>query len=448
MPTGRMRVPWLSCLAVRAADAVTPVLPAVSAAALAILVLQILLCCPSPVIVMGAAGAPSEEPDVLGPAPGTYRVLSDDGEIRIPFEIFRDDILMIAEVNGVKLRMLLDNGSLWDQLLFFGSPKIDSLGLDYDSEIEVGGSGEGDPVTSKMAWGVSIRFAGVEFYDQPAITTPYSSGITSLWEGSDGQISAAFFKHFVVDINFDEWVITLIPPEEFDYEGDGAEIPMEPASFASWTVPGTLEMTDGSMIPLSLMLDLGDLHPLSLTTGPTYGIEVPEKAIETSLGFGVQGEITGHMGRVARVRLGPYEIENVLAGFKSPGEDGRTDDDAYIGFGLLSRFNVIFDYPGRRMFIEPNHRYSDPFEYSMTGMLLRKGPGGSLAVVRVYPDSPAAEAGFEVGDLVTHVDGEPTSKYKSWELAPKFLEEGRRVDFKVSRNGQRREVRLVLRRVI
>ena len=396
-----------------------------------------------PSIVLG-----SDADSILGPPVGTYRVLLDDAEIRIPFVIFRDDILMIAEVNGKQVRMMLDNGVLWDQLLFFGSPRIDSLGLDYDSQIQVGGSGEGDPVMSDVASDVTIRFPAIEFAGQPAITTPYSSGITNLWEGSDGQISAAFFKNFVVDINFDRSVITLIKPDEFSYTGKGQEIPMEPASFGSWTIPGMLEMTGGTLIPVKFMLDLGASNALTLTTGSTYGIEVPARALETSLGFGVQGEIKGHTGRVRSARIGRYKVNDVVAGFTAPRDDRRTDDDAYIGFCLLSRFNVIFDYPGRRMFIEPNSRYHDPFEYGMSGMVLRKGPGETLAVVTIYPNSPAAEAGLAVGDLVKRINGRPVGAFKLWDLQPLFQQEGKKVELGVSRGDKEWEVSIILRRLI
>ena len=33
---------------------------------------------------------------VIAPAPGAYEVLSEDGSIRIPFDIFREDIRMQA----------------------------------------------------------------------------------------------------------------------------------------------------------------------------------------------------------------------------------------------------------------------------------------------------------------------------------------------------------------
>ena len=40
---------------------------------------------------------------VIAPAPGAYEILSQDGSIRIPFDIFREDIRMQAMVNGVEV---------------------------------------------------------------------------------------------------------------------------------------------------------------------------------------------------------------------------------------------------------------------------------------------------------------------------------------------------------
>lgn len=48
--------------------------------------------------------------------------------------------------------------------------------------------------------------------------------IPNLWEGADGQVSNTFFKHFVVEINFDTWKIVLHNPENYKYNGEGKEI--------------------------------------------------------------------------------------------------------------------------------------------------------------------------------------------------------------------------------
>ena len=36
--------------------------------------------------------------------------------------------------------------------------------------------------------------------------------------------------------------------------------------------------------------------------------------------------------------------------------------DMFVGLGLLSRFNLVFDYSRQRLFVEPNRRFHEPFE--------------------------------------------------------------------------------------
>jgi len=48
----------------------------------------------------------------------------------------------------------------------------------------------------------------------------------SVIEGADCQISAAFFKNFIVEINFDQMIIKLSSPVNFTYKGIGQEITM------------------------------------------------------------------------------------------------------------------------------------------------------------------------------------------------------------------------------
>ncbi len=384
----------------------------------------------------------------LGPPPGSCQVLSGDGSIRIPFDVFRDDIRMEAEVNGVDLKLLLDNGFLWDQLLFWGSPTIDSLRLEMDGEIAVGGSGDGEPVVSRTASHVTVRFDDVVFHDQVAVVTPSSSGVAELWAGSHGQLSSAFFKHFVVKIDWDTSVITLIPPQDFDPEGQGSEIPMTHIGSGAWAIPAELELTSGGRRQVLLQLDLGDGNPLDLVVAGTDRIPLPRTAIEASLGFGVQGEILGHFGRVQRVRIGEYEVENVLAGFRPAQNEGVLGDRSFIGLPLLSRFNLVFDYPGAKMYLKPSRQFAEPFHFDMSGMRLRREPGGTMAVVAVYPGSAAARAGIQVGDSVTSVNGRPVGEYAPGELRPVFTHEGATVRLKIERAGDALDATLVLQPVI
>ena len=74
----------------------------------------------------------------LGPPPGRYEFVSENERIIIPFEFHRNKFRFKAIINGCACNMLLDNGSLWDELLFFGSPKIDSIAFEITGETTFG----------------------------------------------------------------------------------------------------------------------------------------------------------------------------------------------------------------------------------------------------------------------------------------------------------------------
>jgi len=394
------------------------------------------------------AAAPAEDP-ALGSAPGSYRITAPDGVIRIPFKLYRGDILLEGgRVNGRDVRMMLDNGMLWDELLFFGGSRVDSLGLSYDGEIDVGGPGEGDPVKSRTASGITIGFPGVEFFGQTAIITPASAGFAGWWAGTEGQVSATFLKHFVVDINFDDMILTLIEPRAFRYAGGGIEVPMKPIAGGYWAIPGTIELADGRRVALDLAMDLGYNDFLQIDPRETNKLAVPERALEASLGFGAQGETRGFIGRVRAIEIGKYRLPDLLTGFVAPNDKGTVTTEAMIGLGLFSRFNIIYDYPRRRMFLEPNRRFVEPSEYDMSGLVLRKGKDGAWIVDHVYPGTPADEAGLAAGDTVIKINGAASSIHNRFDLHDLFRESGVQVTLTVTRNGAERTVSLRLRRVI
>jgi hypothetical protein len=401
-------------------------------------------------LIAGASTASfAAEPDsLLGPPPGSYRITSPDGTVKIPFELFRDDIRMVGEIDGKPVRMFIDNGYLWDPLLFFGSPRVDSLGFEREGDAVVSGSGTGDEVPSYQTTDITLGFPGVEFYDQTAIVTSYVPGAPNLWEGAEGQVSATFLKHFVVDIDFDEMVITLIEPDDFRYEGDGREVSLKPLGRGAWAIPAIIELADGRRLELDMAMDLGDGNPLAVQRGGPRDIPVPDEALERSLGFGIQGEVFGHFGRVRSVEIGGYRLDDVLATFAPAEHGGYEGVDVVVGMGIFSRFNIVFDYPGRRMFVAPNQRFEQPFEYDMSGMRLLKGRDGLYTVFTVHADSPASDAGLRKGDRVTHIDGVELAELPSWEIRPMLRHPGRVLTLEILRDGQRQTVTMTLRRLI
>ncbi|MEZ5357296.1 MAG: PDZ domain-containing protein [Candidatus Zixiibacteriota bacterium] len=387
--------------------------------------------------------------DPVGPPPGTYKILYADSTIKIPFEIYRGDIRMRAQINGKSVHVLLDNGYLWDQLLFWGGPEVDSLGFTYEMEGTIGGVGDGDAIQADVATGVTISFPGVEFYDQEAIVMPSSSGASTKWSGSIGQVCGCFLKHFVVDINFTDGIITLIPPEKFVFADTGMAVDLIPNGDGSWTIPATVELEDGRIINRNLSLDLGYNNALEMSVGGEYNITLPANAIKTSLGFGLLGEILGHVGRVSSLTIGDYKLDNMLTSFVSEESAAVNMHDTWLGLDLMRRFNIIFDYPHQKMYFTPNRDFNEPFEYDMTGMKTIPTREGDWRIVSiVYPDSPASEIGLQVGDKVLSIDGKPAASYDIHELIPLFRREGKMVELEIERDSERFTKSLILRRLI
>ncbi len=295
--------------------------------------------------------------------PGSYRILGDQTAIRFPFDIYRGDIRFRAEVNGHPVHLLLDDGFMWDPLLFWGGPDVEALGLERDGQILVGDEDDETALASDTASGITLRLPGVEFLDQSAVITPQSSGNSSMWSGSVGQVSATFFKHFVVDINFDSMMITLIAPDQFRYRGQGSPVAWKPLEIGAWSIPGTIRTSDGRRVSLELMMDLGYNDQAQIATGGEHELEAPEDAVPGSLGFNIQREETrGHFGKVAGIEIGGYEVKEVVAGFVLEEQIDHTFHEVMIGLGLLSRFNLVFDASKNRLFVEPNGSFADPFD--------------------------------------------------------------------------------------
>jgi C-terminal processing protease CtpA/Prc len=176
---------------------------------------------------------------------------------------------------------------------------------------------------------------------------------------------------------------------------------------------------------------------------------LPEKSLPTSLGINIQGiETRGFIGRLPELKIGDIEIDDLLVAYVSEEHSDHMFSEAMIGLGLLSRFNLVFDYDRRKLYIEPNKMFNEPFEYNMSGLTLRPGHGEYLDIIRVRSDSPGDEAGLKEGDRITHINGKSTIEIDFFELRSLLKQSGNAVNLKIQRNGEQSEVSLLLRRII
>jgi len=391
----------------------------------------------------------SQESEGTQPAPiSTYTILTE-GPIEVPFEIYHGDIRFQCEINGVEVYMLLDDGFMWDELLFWG-PQVDELDLNYTGELgPIGSPGDktsGPP--SKTADGITVRFAGVEFTDEKAIVSPPGSWYQRAFVGSEGQFSGTFFKNFTVDINFDEMVITLIEPDEFSYMGSGKAVEWTPSGFGPRQIPVVFGLEGDRTVEMNVLMDLGYNNQFQIVTGGEHGFAMPGKTLIEKIDRGVGPTETFYQGRLPAVSIGGYELTDVLVALLPEDHSSMVFSEVMMGLNFLTRFNVVYDYHHNRIYLEPNKKFNTPFEYDMSGFVFRTLPDGELEIKEVHPDSPAAEAGLAVGDIITQINGKPSADYSRFDLRAMFKNKGETIALHIRTGGETREVGLKLKRVI
>jgi len=79
-------------------------------------------------------------------------------------------------------------------------------------------------------------------------------------------------------------------------------------------------------------------------------------------GFQISGDIYGKDGRLARVEIGPFTLEDVAATVTPAAARSKQQGaDGVIGNNVLRRFNVIWDYAHAKLHLRPNRHLREPF---------------------------------------------------------------------------------------
>jgi membrane-associated protease RseP (regulator of RpoE activity) len=163
----------------------------------------------------------------------------------------------------------------------------------------------------------------------------------------------------------------------------------------------------------------------------------------------VGGEVRSHQARADSFTLGGLTFARPLVVMPDPsaGRISVVGSIGNIGGQILGRCSVTFDYARQRVHFEPGPSFARPFEADMLGASLNRTAEG-VTVRLVNPDSPAAEAGLQVGDRITQVDDQPADTIDPSALRLQMQQEGRTVRLRVQRGSETLEKTLTLRRLL
>jgi len=247
--------------------------------------------------------------------------------------------------------------------------------------------------------------------------------------------------------------ITIHDPGGFVPPHGGVAVPLSLET--GWpVVEGTIAVRGGAPIPCRLIIDTGVRFTIALFQpfSGRHGLhDVPGSLRDTVTGFGVGGVSRGDVGRLDTLTLGPTTFTRPVAVFSrdTAGVLAMDGPDGIVGGELLRRHRVTFDYPHRRMILEPYDAGPAPFEYDGSGLFLATDAPDyeSIRILSVHPKTPAAEAGLLADDEIVSIDGRRTPRLTLDEARARFREPVAR-QLEIRRGEQRLKIRLEARRLI
>ncbi len=341
--------------------------------------------------------------------PGPMPSLSwgPSGPISIPVELANGHAIVPVRIQDRDAALVLDTGS---STITIDQVWARDLGLESASApVEAVGT---DRLRVRLATLNRVELGDIELGPLTAALLPLGPVIDAAGRVIHGTLGYDLFQRFVVEIDYHERRLRLWESDDVVAPVSGVAVPLElvhrvPVIRAWVRAPG------GSLVEARLIVDLGSSAlgvRLSASFTSAHTDELAGMAgYSAPIGTGVGGPLMGRIGRLAELRVGPLVFDEPTVGIaqESRGALALPDFDGTVGAPVLERLLPILDYRRLRMILQPAKAMDEPFRADASGLML-DSPAPEFACGRVWfvvSESPAAEAGFVVGDQVAAVDG-------------------------------------------
>jgi predicted aspartyl protease len=327
----------------------------------------------------------------------------------VPFSLVDNHIVLPVSVNGSEtMDFVLDSGAAAS--VIFESYHTRMLSLQTSGELHISGAGDGGDAVAGIAKNISLsvgslRTEGQSLLYLPIGSVPFFDDMDDVY--FDGVLGALFFERFRVMIDYHQQLLSFSEP---GYESSEVTEAMEawewlPLHMESGLPYLTTEVTDnrGEPVTVKLLVDTGARGLMSLNPETSASLAPPERHFST-VSQGLSGNVQGLVGITDSLSLGPYRLLNLPINYTVTGGESDHQSNGILSNEVLSRFNLLFDGPGGRLYFTPNWRFDMPITADRSGLSIRAHSAGGI-IKRVAPRSAGDVLGLAAGDIITSFDG-------------------------------------------
>ncbi|MHB1858047.1 MAG: aspartyl protease family protein [Acidobacteriaceae bacterium] len=272
----------------------------------------------------------------------------------VPFEYFNRHIYLDLALNGQPgMVFLFDSGTTSNILNMRTS---EALGLKPVSIQQAKGLGLGSgKIQVAAAKDINVTIGSIQVANLMAIVD--LRGLEEhLGHRIDGILGFPFLQHFVVVLDFEKGVLTLLPYKRFTYQGTGDTLRLTRKS-ESTSIPVMLGTIGSTRRRANVEIDTGSDVTLLLYSHYVHGahLEGVFLAKPTWESYGLGGYFLLRPGLLQSLWMGRTEASNltIFQLQSDPIGNSRRDFVGVIGTSLLGQFQkVVFDVPHGHVIFE------------------------------------------------------------------------------------------------
>lgn len=356
-------------------------------------------------------------------------------------------MIIELEIAGVPMNFLVDTGV--NYTLLFDNNKARALDIKKGAPFYLRGLGNQTPMEAHKIAIPSINFKSFSLINQEILILPESEFLLSKRAGTqiDGIIGSALFREFPITINYQKQFLHLNPPN-IQRKRRHSKVISKPLFFYKRKpyVHFKVHQNESKSIEGKGLIDTGLSDALWLFSSDEEILAAPP-LISVFLGTGINGDVFGQRGKVKQISFGEYSLSEVKVAYPDTESISQVElaenRIGSIGAEILSRFEVLLDYPNSELKLKPHSNTKQPFYYNLSGVELayqgvevvkERLPNvvryqtenahtsaeiflasrfqlifyPTIVVNYVRPGSAAAKAGVKVGDIIHRVDGKRT----------------------------------------
>jgi hypothetical protein len=371
----------------------------------------------------------------------------------IPFQNINNLIFIPIKVNGVELHFLLDTGV--EETILFSMEDKQEVNFYNIEKISLRGLGSEDSIEGLKSTNNTLEIGGLKSSNNLLyIVLDQNFNISShVGIPVNGIIGYHFFKNNLVEVNYIKKRIIIYPNNEKSKDKMRKKFEVIPITIEK-SKPYLISTVtiNSKVIESKLLIDLGNSDAIWLFENREKGVAVPIKNFEDYLGKGFSGDVEGKRAQISKFSFSKFDFDNPIVAFPDSSSTRNVkmvqDRAGSVGAEILRRFNLVFDYSNKQLFVKKNGSFGSSFRYNKSGVEIEhyglqwvqetvsletvsagrtvKFDNGGVVqnnfkykivlkpiylVSHVRKNSPAAISGLQKGDVIIKINNRPGYDY-------------------------------------